>query len=59
MANDTFIPFGNVDLAMPLDYVPETGCFNWCIEQQVVHSNNLELYAVMLFSVGSRSFLSG
>ena len=25
------------------DFVPSDACFNWCVEQQVVHSNNLEL----------------
>lgn len=27
-------------------YSPTQQAFNWCLEQQVVHSNNLELYAV-------------
>lgn len=27
-------------------YIPDQACFNWCLEQQVVHSNNIELYAV-------------
>ncbi len=25
------------------DFIPSDACFNWCVEQQVVHSNNLEL----------------
>ena len=28
-------------------YIPSDQCFDWCIEQQVVHSNNLELWSVM------------
>ena len=27
-------------------FVPNDYCFDWCLEQQVIHSNNIELYAV-------------
>lgn len=30
------------------NFYPTEACFDWCIEQQVVHSNNLELW-VMFF----------
>lgn len=29
-------------------FIPDSSCFSWCLEQQVVHSNNLELSAVFL-----------
>lgn len=32
-------------------FIPDQGCFNWCLEQQVVHSNNLELSTVALIGV--------
>lgn len=32
-------------------YAPTDACFDWCIEQQVVHANNLELYAVAIVGV--------
>ena len=28
-------------------FIPSNQCFDWCVVQQVTHSNNLELYAVM------------
>ena len=27
-------------------FIPDNAAFNWCLEQQVVHSNNIELYAI-------------
>lgn len=30
------------------DYIPDTDAFNWCVEQQVTHSNNLELQFMLL-----------
>ena len=35
------------DLQSTMPYVPDKPCFDWCLMQQVVHSNNMELYAVM------------
>ncbi len=29
-------------------FAPDNTCFDWCLNQQVVHSNNLELETVML-----------
>lgn len=34
------------DISKP--YIPDDTCFDWCLQQQVVHSNNLEIYAVLL-----------
>ena len=35
-----------VNNTMP--YAPDQSCFDWCIVQHVVHSNNMELNAVMI-----------
>ncbi len=29
-------------------FSPDQACYDWCVVQQVTHSNNLELYAMML-----------
>ncbi|HEC38843.1 hypothetical protein LCGC14_0636150 [marine sediment metagenome] len=29
-------------------FAPDNACFDWCLNQQVVHSNNLELETVLL-----------
>lgn len=31
-----------------LGFIPDQDCFNWCAVQQVTHSNNMEIYAVMI-----------
>lgn len=41
-----FIPL-NLNVTDTLPYAPDDNCFNWCLEQQVVHSNNMEIYGVM------------
>ncbi len=46
ISNETLV---NFQLKPP--YSPDTGCFDWCLEQQVVHSNNLEISAVGLVLV--------
>jgi len=52
MVNITdFIPIG-----FQQNYQPSNACFDWCLEQTVVHSNNLELYAVF-FVLASYIFI--
>lgn len=39
-------------------FIPSDACFNWCLEQQVVHSNNLELW-IMFFPFAAFIMLIG
>ena len=48
------IPTIDINLQQP--YIPTEDAFSWCVEQQVVHSNNIELYAVM-FVVAAYVFI--
>lgn len=32
-------------------YLPDNQCFDWCVAQQVVHSNNMEVYAIRILIV--------
>lgn len=32
-------------------YAPDQACFDWCIEQHIVHSNNLEAWGVILAAI--------
>ena len=32
-------------------YVPDDNCFEWCAVQHVVHSNNMEVYAIRILIV--------
>ncbi len=48
--NESIQQFKAIDINVnPMQqFIPSDACFSWCLEQQVVHSNNLELYAVGL-----------
>ncbi len=50
MVNITKIPELNVPMLQNniQPFAPDNACFDWCLTQQVVHSNNLELETVML-----------
>ena len=39
----------NLDLTVKdiMPYAPDKPCFDWCSVQQVVHSNNMEMYGIL------------
>ena len=37
----------NLTISDAMPYLPDRQCFKWCAVQQVVHSNNMELYGIL------------
>ena len=48
MLNETLqLNLSTVALEIPKQYAPSQECFDWCQIQHVVHSNNIELNAIL------------
>lgn len=44
--NTTIIPFIKFDQTELLTNLNKDTCYSWCLEQQVVHANNIELWSM-------------
>lgn len=47
LLNETILNKSAERLNSVMQYAPNEECFDWCIVQQVRHSNNMELYGIL------------